>query len=127
MLRDLKIPENHQAVMPYLVLNGAWKFIRFVQAVFDGTETSRVMRDEKTIMHAEIMINESTIMFADSTSQYPEHPASLFVYVKDADAAYEKAMEEGATAVTPMADQSYGRSGGVKDPVGNTWWITSVK
>lgn len=113
--------------MPYLILNGAEQFVRFAKAVFDAKETYRAMRDERTIMHAEIMINECTIMFADSTSQYPEHPASLFVYVKDADAAYRKALESGATAVTPMADQSYGRSGGIKDPVGNTWWITSVK
>jgi hypothetical protein len=26
----------------------------------------------------------------------------------------------------PPADQSYGRSAGVNDPFGNTWWITSV-
>ncbi|WP_431200968.1 hypothetical protein ACQ86K_30970 [Mucilaginibacter sp. P19] len=25
----------------------------------------------------------------------------------------------------PPADQPYGRSAGVKDPFGNTWWITN--
>jgi PhnB protein len=29
--------------------------------------------------------------------------------------------------VLPLSDQNYGRSGGVKDPAGNIWWITSVQ
>jgi len=37
-----------------------------------------------------------------------------------------QALREGATAISPMADQPYGRSGGVQDPFGNSWWITSV-
>ena len=41
-------------------------------------------------------------------------------------AADEKALQAGATSVMPPADQDYGRSCGVKDPCGNTWWITSV-
>jgi len=38
----------------------------------------------------------------------------------------KKALENGATAVTQLGNQSHGRSGGVKDSFGNTWWITSV-
>ena len=54
-------------------------------------------------------------------------PAGLFIYVEDADETYKKAIEEGATVVTTLSDQAYGRSGGVKDPFGNTWWITAAK
>ena len=43
------------------------------------------MRDETTIMHAEIKINDSIIMFADSTEQYPPQPAGFFIYVDDVD------------------------------------------
>jgi len=49
------------------------------------------------------------------------------VYVEDADAAYKLALDNGATSLMPPADQDYGRTCGVKDPFGNTWWITSVK
>ena len=35
-------------------------------------------------------------------------------------------MEVGATTLMEVADQSYGRSGGVQDPYGNVWWITSM-
>ena len=113
--------------MPYLIINNATGFSAFTQKVFAAIETHKTMRDEKIIMHAEIMIGTSTIMFADSTAEYTEMPAGLFIYVEDADETYKKAIEAGATVVTALYDQPYGRSGGVKDPFGNTWWITSVK
>ena len=112
--------------MPYLILNGAEKFIDFMKTVFDAEETYKTMRDEKTVMHAEIMIGDSTIMFADTTDVYGVSNAALFIYVEDADATYKKAIETGAQVVTEIADQGYGRSGCVKDPFGNTWWITGV-
>ena len=125
MADTLKIPENYQTVMPYLIVENAAKFISFMQQVFDARETYKAMRDENTIMHGEIMVGGSTIMFADSTDQYTVRNAGMFVYVPDADGTYNKALGSGATAITLMSDQGYGRSGGVLDPFGNTWWITS--
>ena len=126
MAKNLKIPENYQTVMPYLIVKDAAKFISFMQTVFDAVETYKAMRDENIIMHAEIMIGGSTIMFADSTDTYAVRNAGMFIYVDDADATFKKAIENGATVVNEMADQSYGRSGGVEDPFGNTWWITGI-
>ncbi len=127
MKEKLKIPENYQTVMPYLIIKDAQKFIEFMQKVFNAEETYKVMRDENTIMHGEIMIGGSTIMFADSTEQFNVRNAGLFIYVEDADVTFKKAIDAGATVINKMADQNYGRSGGVQDPFGNDWWITSVK
>lgn len=121
-----KIPEGYHTITPYLILNNASQFIKFMTEVFGAEVTYKAMRDEKTIMHAELKIGDSKIMFADATEQWKTQPAGLFIYVDEADVIYNKAIHAGAEAVTPMADQSYGRSGGVKDPFGNTWWITSV-
>ncbi len=122
----MEIPKNYQTVMPYLILKDATGFIHFVEKVFEGKETYKVMRDEHTIMHGEVMIGGSTVMFADSTDQFQPRNAGMFVYVENADQAYQAALNEGATVLSPMADQPYGRSGGIKDPFGNDWWITSV-
>ncbi len=112
--------------MPYLIVEGAEKFIVFTQKVFNATEQLRVPRSPSVIMHAEINIGGSTIMLADATLEYPPSPAGMFVYVKDSDETYTRALREGATPISPLADQPYGRSGGVRDPFGNSWWITSV-
>ncbi|MDQ6890936.1 MAG: VOC family protein [Bacteroidota bacterium] len=129
MSKNSKIPESYQTVMPYLILKDAQKFIEFTEKVFNAEENKahRHIRDENIIMHSEITIGDSTIMFADSTEAFPSRTSGLFVYVDDADDSYKKALENGARVVTGLSDQPYGRSGGVEDPCGNTWWITSVK
>ena len=126
-MSTLKIPNGHQAIMPYLMLNGAAKFRDFVVDVFGGTVTSlHNQPDSELIKHSEIQIEGSTIMFSDATKDWPAHPANLFVYVKNADETYEKALQEGGTSIMELTDQDYGRTCGVSDPCGNVWWITSV-
>ena len=123
----MNIPDGYQKIMPYLIVEGAEKFIEFSRNVFEAKEMRKTMRgDGKTIMHAEIQIDGSTIMLADVTQQYKIRPAGLFIYVENADVTYEKAITAGATTVTELSDQDYGRTCGVKDPFGNTWWITSI-
>jgi PhnB protein len=124
---EVKIREGYQAVMPYLVVNNAQAFLDFTKTVFGAAEIHKAYRNEQNlIQHAEISISGSVIMFADATETFAAHNASLFVYVADCDAVYEEALKQGANTITEPADQSYGRSCGVKDPFGNTWWITSV-
>ncbi len=119
------IPSGYQTVMPYLIVKDAAKFSAFTQRVFNAEERMRHMRDEKIIMHAEIIIGGCTIMFADATQQIEERTTGLFVYVENADETFQKALDEGATSLISPADQPYGRSGGVTDPFGNIWWITT--
>lgn len=125
-MENLAIPGGYQRVMPYLIIKNATHFYNFMQKVFEATEKMKIMRNDSHIMHAELQIGESIIMFADSTDEIKTHTAGLFVYVNDADETYNKALQEGATSVMPMSNQEYGRSGGVQDPFGNVWWITSV-
>ena len=118
-------PSDYQQVMPYLIIKNAAGFMKFMQDVFGAKEKSMHMRDEHVIMHGEITVGESVIMFADSTDAFPPRTGGFFIYVTDADAVYNKALAAGATAITPMADMPYGRSGGIIDPFGNTWWPTA--
>jgi uncharacterized glyoxalase superfamily protein PhnB len=121
-----KIPEDYQTVTTYLIIKDAASFIQFMQTVFNAEVINKHMRNENIIMHAELKIGNSMIMLADSTPQYAPANANLFIYVEDADATYKNAIDNGAATVTELANQSYGRSGGIKDSFGNTWWITSV-
>lgn len=125
-MSEINIPEGYNRVMPYLIINNAEKFLDFTQAVFGAKEKMKVMRYETTIMHAEITIGESCIMFAGANEQFGVQNAGLYINVANADTTYQIALEHGATSIMEPADQEYGRSCGVKDPSGNTWWITST-
>ncbi|KOP35707.1 VOC family protein [Flavobacterium sp. WLB] len=123
----MNLPAEHQTVMPYLILKGASQFIDFTKNVFGASEThSKAVREDGTIMHAEITLNGSTIMVTDETEDWSKQTANLFVYVLNADKTYLKALENGAVSLMGLSDQDYGRTCGVTDPFGNVWWITSV-
>jgi PhnB protein len=123
----MEIPKTHQAIMPYLMLNNAAAFLEFTEKVFKAVPGMKHMRDQQSesIMHAEVTFQGSTIMFADAGDQWPVANANLFIYVDDADATYHLALEHGSTSVIDLSNQDYGRTCGVRDPFGNTWWITS--
>ena len=124
-MTTLNLPVGYQRIMPYLIIKNATAFFSFMQAVFDATEKHRTMRDETKIAHAELQVGESTIMFADATEQFEVQTAGMFIYVPNADAAYNKALAAGATSIQDMSDREYGRTGGIKDSFGNVWWITT--
>lgn len=122
----MKIPKGHQAVMPYLMMEDAAAFIEFAKTVFDAELTHHSMREDDLVGHCEIQIGGSTVMFSNSRGEWKPVTANMFVYVENADETYKKAIDAGSETVMPPADQDYGRSCGVTDPFGNTWWVTSV-
>lgn len=120
------LPEGYQTVMPYLILKDAENFIKFTKDVFAAIEKEKILRDDQQIMHGEITIGDSVIMFAEQSEQFGVQNAGLFVYLDNCDATYEKALAYGASSVMVPSDQNYGRSSGIKDPFGNTWWLTTA-
>lgn len=114
-----------QGVIPYLVIPNALQFYEFVQKVFGGKETARFLNDDQSLMHGEVNIGGSTIMFGNASEQWAPQPAGLYVNVENVDEIFQKALDNGATVVMGIEDKDYGRTGGVKDPFGNTWWIVA--
>jgi PhnB protein len=120
------IPRGYHSVTPYLVVEGADKLLSFVKEVFGAEETFRMAGAEGSVGHAEFRVGDSIVMTADASEQWPAMPGAIHLYVEDCDATYARALEAGATSVQEVADQFYGdRSGGVRDPVGNLWWIVT--
>jgi len=122
----MKIPKGHQAIMPYLIIDGAAAFLDFVKKVFPVQVTHESRNDDGTLGHCEIQIHGSTIMFSNGSKEWQPRTADLFVYVENADTAFANAVAAGGKVILPLEDKDYGRSGGVEDPFGNIWWITSV-
>jgi PhnB protein len=123
----MNIPENYNTVMPYLILKDAAGFIGFTQKLFNAILLQKFMNEDNSIMHAEIKIGDSTIMIGGSSGEWKSQPAGLYIHVDDTDKIYKQALELGAESVLEPEDKEYGRAAGIKDPFGNTWWLTSTE
>jgi PhnB protein len=112
------------AVRPYLY--GRLDLLDFVQTVFGSVELER-HEFSPTAVHAEVMIGDSVVvMEASDPPQVPATPSSIYVYVEDVDAIYQRAIEAGAVSIAEPGDRPYReRTAGVKDSSGNTWWIAT--
>ena len=122
------IPDGYHSVTPYLSVPGVAKLLDFLQQAFEAQELHRMPRPDGTIMHAEVRIGDSLVMMGEPMGSAQPMFGSLYLYVHDVDAVYKRALQAGATSTSEPADQFYGdRSAGVKDPVGNQWWIATHK
>ena len=120
------IPEGYHSITPYLVVKGAARLIEYLKQAFDAKELHRMSRPDGTIWHAELQIGDSRLMLGDATAQWQPLTGALNLYVEDVDLTYERAVEVGLESVMEPATHFYGdRSGGVKDPFGNFWWIST--
>ncbi len=121
----MKIPEGYQTVMPYLILDNAIAFFNFTSEVFGAKEKSKHLDDKGGLIHGEITFGDSTIMFGQASEQWGVQNSGLYINIDNADEVFANAITKGASVVQPMSDQVYGRTGGIKDPFGNVWWITT--
>ncbi len=122
----MNIPENHQTIMPYLVLRDVRGFLKFAQNVFDAEILTEHLDDDNRVMHAEIKIGNSTIMMGEANEIWSVNNAGMFIYVENVDSTLQLAINQGAETILEITDKDYGRSGGIKDPFGNIWWITTL-
>ena len=122
----MKIPQQYLPVMPYLILNDAKGFLEFAKTVFGATEQLIVPGEERSIMHGEIKIYDAVIMFTQAGEQWTQKPAGMFIFVKDVDAVYQKALSEKAISLYAPMTEEYGYTAGLEDPFGNQWWIVKA-
>lgn len=120
-------PAGYSSVSPYLMVRDAQRVFDFLKRVFDTAELRRYNRPDGSLMHAEVRLDDTVLMFAEATPDWPTVPAWLHVYVSDVDAAYQRALAAGGESVQAphQAAGEADRRGGVKDPAGNTWWIAT--
>ena len=118
------IPEGLHSITPYLVVEGIPKLIDFLKQAFGAHETFRLTRPDGVVMHTEVKIGDSIVMMGAPMEAGKAKPCSLYLYVGDVDAVYQRAVQAGGTSVREPSDQFYGdRTGGATDPCGNDWGI----
>jgi|SoiMethySBSTD1v2_1073268.scaffolds.fasta_scaffold980859_2 uncharacterized glyoxalase superfamily protein PhnB len=120
------IPDGYPAVIPYLMVRDAARFIEFLSTVFAARVTEQLKRPDGKIGHTEVRVGDSMIMLSEEADGHPATPVMLHFYVEDVDAVFDRAVRAGGTVVAKPEKQFYGdRSGGVKEPCGNTIWIAT--
>jgi PhnB protein len=120
------IPEGYHTVTPFPVVKGAPRLIEFLKAAFGATELMRIHQADGSVMYAEVKIGDAIVMMGEAMEGHPPMPGSFYLYTPDADATYRSAMEAGGVSLAEPAHQFWGdRLAGVKDPVGNVWWIAT--
>jgi PhnB protein len=118
--------EVRQSCVPYVVLpkGSAGEFIQFLKDAFGAIEKLKAPREDGTVMHCEMLLDDTSFMLADATADMAVYPFRHYIYVPDVDAVYTHALTCGGVSETIPADQPYGdRIAGIKDKWGNLWWI----
>lgn len=122
-------PVGHHSLTPGFSVPNAGKVIAFLEHAFAGKVLDRYDGPNGQVVHAEVLIGDSVVMFGDAIQDAPM-PASISYYVANGDAVdttYKRALEAGATTINEPKNQFYGyRTACVRDVVGNRWTICAV-
>lgn len=129
------VPEGFHTVTPVFVFKDSRKAIDFYKKAFGATEHNVMpCPDGQGIMHAEVKVGDSTIMVGDenperecrSAESLGGSPISLYLYVKDVDTAFRRALAAGGVSKMPVQDMFWGdRVGSIKDPFGYSWSLAT--
>ncbi len=125
------IPEGMHTLTPSLVIRDCASAVEFYKRAFGAEEKSRFTApDGKSIWHVELKIGDSMFFMNDEmpgmsntapTAERPS-PVTLWLYVPDCDASYQRALGAGATSRMAPEDAFWGdRCAAVSDPYGYTW------
>src|ERR1700691_2579264 len=106
---------GYHSVTPRLVVSDVVAQVEFLHRAFGATGEAQSGRP------AEVRIGDSLIMISGTTER-DAFPASLYIYVADADEAYDTAIRAGAVSLEAPLDTPYGdRRGMIRDPFGNVF------
>jgi PhnB protein len=128
----MKRPEGMHSVTPHLICRGAAEAIEFYKKAFGATEQARLPGPDGRIMHAAVLIGDSTVMLVDEMPEWgalsPQSlkgsPVTIHLNVDDADAFVARAVKAGAKVTMPVEDQFWGdRYGKIEDPFGHSWSV----
>jgi PhnB protein len=115
-------PDGRRAVIPRIITHDVAGLVGFLKTVFGaGGEPQSAAPTEMTM-------DDSVVMISDGGGVREAMPAFLYVYVRNADETYERAIAAGAQSIEKPTDMPYGdRRATVKDSWSNIWQIATYR
>jgi PhnB protein len=120
-------------ITPHIVVRDADRAASFYRDAFGAQEIERIPTPDGRLMSVQLRIGDGVLHVAD---EFPEMgvlappsiggtPVVLALAVRDADAAFARAIAAGAQVRQPVADMFWGdRHGQLDDPFGHRWNIS---
>ena len=128
------VPDGFHTVTAALTQDDCAGAIDWYKKAFGAEEVARSPGPDGKLMHAEIRIGDSRVMMSDAVmgtkgpKGFGGSPASLWLYVDDCDALFNRAVAAGAEVLMPVGDQFWGdRFGAITDPFGYRWSFATHK
>ena len=128
--------KQYGAVSAMLTVSDVAAAVTFYQRAFGFSRRGIMNGPDGKPMHAELTLRGTTLMLGPENSALGKRtaksigasPASLFLYVENADKVVSKALSLGATGKGPVMDMFWGdRCGTIVDPDGYTWMVGTHK
>jgi PhnB protein len=121
------IPDGYGTMFPYLFVNDAGQYIEFLKNAFGAEVLGVTKMPSGEIANARVRIGTTGFMLSEARGEQLKPSASAFyLYVEDANVAFKRALLHGARQMFEPMDMPYGdRQGGVTDPEGNIWFVST--
>src|SRR5687767_14538607 len=92
-------PENYNSVSPYFIVKDARRFSELMQQVFHARDLRQYINEDGTVMHMELQIDDSVIMFGEASEQFPSNKLLIHVYLPNVDEVFNRAIGLGCRSV----------------------------
>ena len=119
-------PPGMRSLTPYMLPQSVAELIAFLTKALGAEEKACHAAPDGRILHAAVRIGDSMLEMGEAPGPYQPQPTLFYLYVDDVDAAYQRAVQAGATSLSEPADMPYGdRVAAVTDPFGNKWYLAT--
>lgn len=122
---------HYPPISPHLAIDDVAAALEFYPRAFGAKERARLSMPDGSVAHGELELDNGGLVTLGAAipafglvAPDPAQPVQVAITlaVPDVDAAYERAIEAGATSMAAPADQFHGdRTAAVRCPFGHKW------
>ncbi len=120
-------PQKYTSLSPYLMVAGAQKLADLLKSIFGSTELRKYNRADGSVMHMEVLIDDTVLMISDATADYPGQKTMLHLYVPDVVKTFKLAIDNGCELIEEPVNKhgDPDKRGAFLDFAGNYWAVST--